>query len=68
MGFQNGGRSGVTILVPSGTYRITQTLEIEQSNVVLKGEGVSRHLELAAGHAALHALSRCHSAFIQRRL
>lgn len=32
---------GVAVLVPKGRYRITQKIVIEQSNVVLRGEGVS---------------------------
>lgn len=41
-GFQNEGREGVAILVPAGTYQITQALEVLQSNVVLRGEGSGR--------------------------
>lgn len=39
-GFQNEGRDGVAVLLPAGTYRITKMVEIYQSNVVLRGEGV----------------------------
>jgi hypothetical protein len=41
-GFLNGGRDGVALLMPAGIYKITQTLDILQSNVVLRGEGVRR--------------------------
>lgn len=37
----NEGRAGVVVLLPAGKYKITQTLEITQSNVVLQGQGVS---------------------------
>lgn len=39
-GFQNKGANGVAVLIPAGTYRITRMVEIAQSNVVLRGEGV----------------------------
>jgi hypothetical protein len=32
---------GVAVLVPAGRYRITKTITIGQSNVVLRGAGVS---------------------------
>lgn len=32
---------GVAVLAPKGRYRITQKIVIGQSNVVLRGEGVS---------------------------
>lgn len=41
-GFQNEGREGVAVLMPAGTYRITRMLDIYQSNVVLRGEGVGK--------------------------
>ncbi|PSC67722.1 band 7 [Micractinium conductrix] len=41
-GFGNEGTQGVAILAPAGTYRITRMLEIWQSNVVLRGEGIGR--------------------------
>lgn len=40
--FQNEGREGVAVLVPPGKYRLTRTVEITSSNVVLRGAGV-RH-------------------------
>ena len=40
-GFQNGGAKGVTVVVPPGRYVIRRRLEIPQSNVVVKGAGVS---------------------------
>lgn len=40
-GFQNKGVNGVAVLIPAGTYRITRMVEIAQSNVVLRGAGVS---------------------------
>lgn len=40
-GFQNGGAKGVTVVVPPGRYVIRRMLEITQSNVVVKGAGVS---------------------------
>lgn len=40
-GFQNEGRQGVAVVLPAGTYRVTKMLEIFQSNVVLRGAGVS---------------------------
>lgn len=40
-GWQNEGRAGVALAVPRGTYKLTQALEITQSNVVLRGAGVS---------------------------
>lgn len=39
-GFGNEGREGVAVLLPAGTYKITKMVEIYQSNVVLRGEGV----------------------------
>lgn len=39
-GFGNEGRSGVAVLLPAGRYRITGYIEIMQSNVVVRGEGV----------------------------
>lgn len=39
-GFGNEGREGVAVLLPAGTYRVTRMVEIYQSNVVLRGEGV----------------------------
>lgn len=41
-GFGNDGAAGVAVLAPAGTYRITRMLEITQSNVVLRGEGVGK--------------------------
>lgn len=41
-GFGNDGASGVAVLAPAGTYRISRMLEIVQSNVVLRGEGVGK--------------------------
>lgn len=43
-GFQNEGRAGVAVLIPEGIYRLTQAIEILQSNVVLRGAGVSGFL------------------------
>ena len=40
-GFGNGGREGVAVIMPRGVYKITKMVEIYQSNVVLRGEGVS---------------------------
>lgn len=40
-GFGNEGRQGVVVLLPAGRYVVTQTIEIKQSNVVVRGEGVS---------------------------
>lgn len=39
-GFGNEGRQGVAVWMPPGRYRLNQTLEIAQSNVVLRGAGV----------------------------
>lgn len=39
-GLQNFGREGCVVYLPAGRYRITQTLEILQSNVVMRGDGV----------------------------
>ena len=39
-GFGNEGRQGVVVLLPAGRYVVTQTIEITQSNVVVRGEGV----------------------------
>lgn len=36
----NEGKLGAVVWLPAGTYRITQTLEIMESNVVLRGAGV----------------------------
>ena len=66
-GFLNGGKEGVALLMPAGTYRLTQTLDILQSNVVLRGESVSASLRVGIcvgmhGHVR-HALPRtawCH--------
>ena len=40
-GFGNGGREGVAVVMPRGIYKVTKMVEIYQSNVVLRGEGVS---------------------------
>lgn len=40
--FQNEGREGVAVLVPPGKYRLTRTVEITSSNVVLRGAGSGR--------------------------
>lgn len=40
-GFQNEGKAGVAVLIPEGVFRLTQAIEILQSNVVLRGSGVS---------------------------
>lgn len=39
-GFGNEGRQGVVVLLPAGRYVVTQTIELTQSNVVVRGEGV----------------------------
>lgn len=44
---QNGGNAGVVVYLPAGRYKITQTIEIKQSNVVIRGAGVS--VRLGAG-------------------
>lgn len=41
-GFGNEGRAGVAVLLPAGRYRITGYVEIMQSNVVVRGEGVDK--------------------------
>ncbi|KAL4435853.1 hypothetical protein ABPG77_000615 [Micractinium sp. CCAP 211/92] len=41
-GFGNLGRSGVAVWVPPGVYRITKMLQIQQSNVVVRGAGINR--------------------------
>jgi hypothetical protein len=38
---QNGGRAGAAVLLPAGRYRVTQYIELQQSNVAVRGEGVS---------------------------
>ena len=40
-GFGNWGTEGVQVVVPQGRFIISRMLEITQSNVVLKGAGVS---------------------------
>lgn len=40
-GFGNAGAAGVALFVPPGIYRITRMLAITQSNVVVRGAGVS---------------------------
>lgn len=40
-GWGNQGRAGVAVWLPPGSYRVTQTLTITWSNVVLRGAGVS---------------------------
>lgn len=39
-GWGNQGRAGVAVWLPPGSYRVTQTLNIAWSNVVLRGAGV----------------------------
>jgi hypothetical protein len=56
MGMGNEGREGVAVLLPAGNYRITNMIEIKQSNVVLRGEGVSPD---SAGYAALISVQFC---------
>ncbi|PRW61133.1 polyadenylate-binding 4 [Chlorella sorokiniana] len=41
-GWQNEGAKGVVVYLPRGRFKITQTLEITQSNVVLRGAGSSQ--------------------------
>ncbi|KAL4458886.1 hypothetical protein ABPG75_013751 [Micractinium tetrahymenae] len=41
-GFQNEGREGVAVLVPPGKYKLTRTIEITSSNMVLQGAGPGR--------------------------
>ena len=40
IGFLNNGNEGVAVYLPPGNYVVTQTIEIHQSNVVLRGAGV----------------------------
>ena len=40
IGFLNGGDEGMAVYLPPGNYVVTQTIEIQQSNVVLRGAGV----------------------------
>lgn len=40
-GFLNEGADGTVVLLPKGVYKVTQALEISQSNVVFRGTGVS---------------------------
>ena len=51
-GFGNEGRQGVVVLLPAGRYVVTQTIEIKQSNVVVRGEGVSTQLDWRLHSAA----------------
>ena len=55
MGFMNQGSKGVAVIVPAGTYIITQSLEIKHSNIVLRGAGVRllRHWAAACLPASL---------------
>ncbi len=55
-GFMNEGQAGFVVLLPAGTYKVSQTIEITQANVVLRGEGVSE--THACGPAA--ACCCCH--------
>lgn len=49
-GMQNEGRAGVAVLLPAGRYKVTQFIELQQSNVAVRGEGVRG----AAAAALLH--------------
>lgn len=51
-GFLNEGKTGTVVWLPEGTYKVTQTLEITYSNVVLRGAGVSWPAAAAATAAA----------------
>lgn len=57
LGFGNLGKAGATVYIPPGTYRITKMLELTQSNVVVRGAGVSLPRSLAMGATRLPA---CH--------
>jgi len=55
-GWQNEGAQGVVVYLPAGRFKINQTLEITQSNIVLRGAGVSgcslmQYFELGRGVA-----------------
>jgi hypothetical protein len=39
-GLQNEGKAGAAVLLPAGRYKITQFIELQQSNVAVRGEGV----------------------------
>ncbi|KAL4458884.1 hypothetical protein ABPG75_013749 [Micractinium tetrahymenae] len=41
-GFGNEGRAGVAVLLPAGRYKVTGYVEIMQSNVVVRGEGINK--------------------------
>ncbi|EFN53345.1 hypothetical protein CHLNCDRAFT_137073 [Chlorella variabilis] len=41
-GMGNEGQAGVAVLLPAGRYRITQFIELTQSNVAVRGEGVDK--------------------------
>ena len=58
-GFGNEGKQGVAVLLPAGTYRITKMIEITQSNVVVRGEGVSAGAAMTAAAAAAAAKTGC---------
>ena len=47
LGFQNNGEKGVVVYLPPGRFKITQSLEISQSNVVLRGAGVRLWTQVA---------------------
>jgi hypothetical protein len=58
-GFGNGGREGVAVIMPRGVYKITKMVEIYQSNVVLRGEGVSGWAQGGTGPDAPHSRNDC---------
>lgn len=45
----NRGARGVAVRIPAGTYKLTRMVEIFQSNVVLRGDGVSELAFLLSG-------------------
>ena len=58
-GMQNGGSQGVAVFVPEGVYKLTQSIEILQSNIVLRGAGVSRRGRSLLGDWLLLLLGGC---------
>lgn len=58
-GFLNQGKQGVAVFVPPGTYVITQSITITQSNVVLRGASVSRLLCAGWGSSTAGGMCRC---------
>ena len=57
-GMANGGSAGVAVTLPPGRFRLTQYIELTQSNVAVRGAGV-RRTRAPAASAQAHGAMFC---------